>query len=379
MPKNTPLKKKEFDVKPSTSDGKIVNEVPVISTDKKTEDFQDLVNNYSSKTEYKPLEYYHCGDTFLEATGLPGPAKGHITSFMGHSDTGKTAALIKSIMAAQKCGDLPVIIITEEKWSFEHAQLMGMDCHKDEDGQWRGFFIFKDDFDYVEQLTDYINLLLDKQAKDEIPYNLAFFWDSIGTIPCKLTWDGKGGKMHTAGVLSEKIGMGLNRRITSSRKATKKYINTLVLIVQPWVWTDMNNPNVKPKMEGKGGKASYLNSTLIFRFGNIENAGISSVSAQKDKRKIKFATRTKVSVIKNHINGLGFEDGYIIVTPHDFIPATDSAIDSYKKKYREYWNTILGTEGEFEVIDEDATAKTKADKDLSNVIKKQQDDNSSKD
>jgi hypothetical protein len=253
---------------------------------------------------------------------------------------------------------------------------MGMDCHKDEDGQWKGFFILRDDFEYVEQLTDYINLLLDKQAKGEIPYNLAFFWDSIGTIPCKLTWEGKGGKQHTAGVLSEKIGMGLNRRITSSRKTTKQYTNSLVIIVQPWVWTDMSNPMSKPRMEGKGGRATYLNSTLIFRFGNIENSGISDISAQKDKRTIKYATRTKISVIKNHINGLGFKDSYIIVTPHDFIPNTDSAIEKYKKEYKSYWQAILGTDGDFELIDEDATAKAKADKDLSNIISPKKDDSS---
>ena len=215
---------------------------------------------------------------------------------------------------------------------------------------------------------------MDRQAKDEsskehIPYNLAFFWDSIGSVPCKMTYEGKGGKQHTAGVLADKIGMGINRRITSSRKATKKYTNTLTTLVQPWVFIDMGNPMSKPRLEGKGGKTMYLNSTLVFQFGNIQNAGTSSVSATKQGRKIKFATRTKISVKKNHINGLGFEDGKIIITPHDFIPDSDTAIKKYKEEYNEYWRNILETDGDFDLVDEDETTQTQADKDVANIIK----------
>jgi hypothetical protein len=339
MPNKAPLKKKEFDI-------------------------DALVSEESANTEYKPQEYYHCGEAFLEATGLPGPAIGHLNMFIGHSDSGKTAAMIKAIIAAQKRGDLPVLIITEEKWSFEHAQLMGMDTQKKEDGQWKGFYIFRDDFAYVEQITDYINHLLNRQEKGEIPYNLAFFWDSIGSVPCQLTYEGKGGKQHTAGVLADKIGMGLNRRISSTRKATKQYTNTLVSIVQPWVFVDMKNPMSQPKMEGKGGKTYYMNSTLVFRFGNIQNAGIYNVSAVKQGRKIKFATHTKISVVKNHINGLGFEDGKIIVTPHDFIPDTKAAIDKYKKEYSDYWRKILDIEGDFDLVDDE----NPVDDDMADVI-----------
>jgi hypothetical protein len=39
----------------------------------------------------------------------------------------------------------------------------------------------------------------------------------VGSVPCKMTFDGKGGKQHTAGALSDKIGMGINQRISGSR------------------------------------------------------------------------------------------------------------------------------------------------------------------
>ena len=40
---------------------------------------------------------------------------------LGHSDTGKTTALLQTAADAQKKGILPVFIITEQKFSFEFA------------------------------------------------------------------------------------------------------------------------------------------------------------------------------------------------------------------------------------------------------------------
>lgn len=334
---NKPIKKKEFDDKVQTQ-----------------------LDEYNSPTKLKPQEYYSCGEEFLEVVGLPGPAKGHINQFIGHSDSGKTAALLLAAADAQRQGDLVVFLITELKWSFEHAQLMGLKCEQNDAGEWKGFFIYRDDFDFVEQVTDYINSLIDAQEKGKLPYNLAFFWDSVGSIPCELTFNGGGGKQHTAGVIAEKIGMGLNRRILSTRKEGKKYTNTLTIITQPWVWRDMKNPRAASRIQGKGGNAIYLNSSLVFQFGNIENAGISGVKAAKGGRQIKFATRTKVSIVKNHINGLGFIDGHIIITPHFFIADNQKAIDSYKKDYGDYFRKILDTEGDFDLIEEVVPAESAA-------------------
>lgn len=350
MPNKTALKKKEFDT-------------------------DALFSELSSSTEYKPQEYLDCGEAFAEVTGLPGPAIGHLNMFIGHSDSGKTAAMIKAMINSQKRGRLPVIIITEEKWSFEHSLLMGFDCSEIEPHKWKGFFLFRDDLEYVEKITDYINMLLDKQAKGELNYGLDIFWDSVGSVPCKLTYDGKGGKQHTAGVLADKIGMGLNRRITSSRKAEKKFTNSMTILVQPWVWKDMNSPMTKPRLQGKGGNTIYLNSTLVFQFGNIENAGTSGISAGKEGRKVKYATRTKISVKKNHINGLGFEDGYIIITPHDFILNDKKAIEKYKAEHSEYWQKILGTEEDFDITDEEETDASRLNSAIA-AIKAKDDDSS---
>jgi hypothetical protein len=327
----------------------------------KKKDFTDIKKKFSTSAKYKPQRFFNLGSEFLDAVGLPGPAIGHINMFLGHSDTGKTTALVKTAVDAQKNGILPVFIITEQKWSFEHARLMGFECEEVVDEQtgevdWEGFFLFNNSFQYIEQITDYINELLDAQEKGELEYDLCFMWDSVGSIPCKMTYEGKGGKMHTAAVLADKIGMGINQRISGSRKSDSKFENTLTIIAQPWVQLP-DNPFGQPKIQSKGGNAIWLNSSLVFLFGNQKDAGTSKITATKDKRSIKFAIRSKVSVLKNHINGLGYDDGKIIVTPHGFIAGKDtteekSNIEKYKKEYAEYWKDIIGTDGDFDLKEE---------------------------
>lgn len=327
---------------------------------KKT-DFTTLKKKFSTSAKYKPQRFFDLGKEFLEAVGLPGPAIGHINMFLGHSDTGKTTALIKSAVSAQKQNVLPVFIITEQKWSFDHAQLMGFECQEAVDPEtgeidWDGFFIFNNNFNYIEQITQYINDLLDAQEKGELDYDLLFLWDSIGSVPSKMTYEGKGGKQHNAATLADKIGMGINQRISGSRKADSKFENTLVIVNQPWVELP-DNPFGQPKIKAKGGESVWLNSSLVFLFGNQKGAGTTKITATKDKRTVKFATRSKISVMKNHINGLGYEDGKIIITPHGFLAGKETveekaSIEAYKKEHSDYWKEIIGSDGDFSLVDE---------------------------
>ena len=320
---------------------------------KKT-DFSAIKKKFSKEAEYKPDRFFDLGDAFLDATGIPGPAIGHLNMFLGHSDTGKTTALVKAAVDAQKKGILPVFIITEQKWNWDHAVLMGF--NKEDD-----FYLFNSDFEYIEQITDFINEVLDAQEKGEIPHDILFLWDSVGSVPCKMTYDGKGGKQHNASVLADKIGMGLNQRISGSRRSDKQYTNTLIIVNQPWVELP-DNPFGQPKIKAKGGEAIWLNSTLVFLFGNQKGAGTTKISITKDKRKVKIATRTKISIMKNHVNGLGYEDGRILVTAHDFMKGRDDgeekkSIEQYKTEHGDYISNMLGvnvTDAEdVEVVTED--------------------------
>lgn len=305
----------------------------------KKNDFSSIKKKFSKEAEYKPDRFLDLGNAFLDATGIPGPAIGHINMFLGHSDTGKTTALVKSAIDAQKKGILPIFIITEQKWNWDHAILMGF--NKDDD-----FYLFNSDFEYIEQITDYINEVLDAQEKGELPHDVLFLWDSVGSVPCKMTYEGKGGKQHNASVLADKIGMGINQRISGSRRTDKKHTNTLIIVNQPWVELP-DNPYGQPKIKAKGGEAIWLNSTLVFLFGNQKNAGTTKLKVTRNGRDVNFASRTKISIMKNHVNGLGFADGKIMVTPHGFMKAKDApeekaSTQEYAKQNLDYISILFG-------------------------------------
>ena len=312
-----------------------------------------IKDKYSTKTKYKETDFYEVGEAFHSSCGLPGPALGNINMFLGHSNSSKTTALVKAAVSAQKKGHLPVFIITEKKWSWDHAVELGL-VAEITDGEWDGQFIFNDNFDYIEQVTDYINELLDEQEKGNIPYSLCFLWDSVGSVPCKMTFDGKGGKQHNASVLADKIGMGIQARITKSRKEDYPYTNTMVVVNQPWVELP-DNPFGQPTIKAKGGEALWLASALVFLFGNQKNAGINHITATKNGRTVSYAIRTKISVLKNHINGLGYKDGKIIATAQGYIADDKDALETYKKEYSQYWNAILTGTGEITLDETEET------------------------
>ena len=158
---------------------------------KKKTDFSSIRKRFSSCEKYKEQKYFDLGEAFQKATGLPGPAMGQVNMYLGHSDTGKTTALIKSAVDAQKKGILPVFIITEQKFSFEHAKQMGLKTEYveevDEDtgevtAYWDGFLLYKLGFDYIEQAFEYVSEILIAQKDGDIPHDILFLWDSVVSI-----------------------------------------------------------------------------------------------------------------------------------------------------------------------------------------------------
>ena len=117
------------------------------------------------------------------------------------------------------------------------------------------------------------------------------------------------------------------------------------VIVQPWVQLP-DSPFGQATIQPKGGQALFLSSSLVFLFGNQKSSGVSHITATKNGRTISYAVRTKVSILKNHVNGIAFKDGKIIAVPQGYISDTKEALDKYKKQYSSYWNAILSGTGE---------------------------------
>ena len=190
----------------------------------------------NSSVKYKQQRYIPLSKAFQDITSLPGIPMGHITLLRGHSDTGKTTALLEAAVNAQKLGILPVFIVSEMKWSWEHAREMGLEFEEvlDENGNvidYEGHFLYADrgTLNTIEDVAVYIADLLDEQDKGNLPFDLAFFWDSIGSVPCELSVrSNKNNNEWNAGAMSTQFVNNLNQKILLSRKEGSPYTNTLV-------------------------------------------------------------------------------------------------------------------------------------------------------
>ena len=122
--------------------------------------------------KFKDQEWIPLSPAFREVTSVPGIPMGHIVLLRGHSDTGKTTAMIEAAVSAQNNGVLPVFIITEMKWNWEHAIQMGLDINieRDENGEitdYSGNFIYVDreTINSIEDVAAFILDLMDEQKE----------------------------------------------------------------------------------------------------------------------------------------------------------------------------------------------------------------------
>ena len=311
--------------------------------------------------KFKPQKWVPLSDAFQQTTSVPGIPLGHIVLLRGHSDTGKTTAMIEAAVSAQKAKILPVFIITEMKWNWEHAMQMGLKVEEvwdEETGElidYRGNFLYADreTLNTIEDVAVFIADLIDEQKKGNLPYDLMFLWDSIGSVPCEMSVkSNKNNNEWNAGAMSTQFGNNINQRITLSRKESYPYTNTLVCINKVWT-AKAESPMGQPKLMNKGGFAMWFDSTFVVTFGNIANAGTSKIKAIKDGKQVEFAKRTNLQIDKNHINGITTR-GKIVMTPHGFILDDDKEIKKYKDEHAKEWSKILGGV-DFDIIEEDST------------------------
>ena len=303
----------------------------------------------NSNVKFKEQRWIPLSPAFQEVTSVPGIPMGHIVLLRGHSDTGKTTAMIEAAVSAQKMKVLPVFIITEMKWNWEHATMMGLQVNEivdEETGEvlnYEGNFIYVDreTLHTIEDVAAFILDLLDEQKKGNLPYDLLFLWDSIGSVPCELSVrSNKNNNEWNAGAMSTQFGNNVNQKMTLSRKESSPYTNTLVCVNKVWT-AKAEVPMGQPKLMNKGGFAMWFDATFVVTFGNISNAGTSKIKAIKDGKQVEFAKRTNLQIDKNHINGVQSR-GKIIMTPHGFITDNDKELKTYKDAHASEWMKILG-------------------------------------
>jgi hypothetical protein len=313
----------------------------------------------SESVRYKPLKWIPLSKAFQSVTSIPGIPMGHITMLRGHSDTGKTTTLLETAASCQRMGILPVFIITEMKWTWDFARSMGVQFEEVVDKEtgeitgYDGFFLYVDrsTLGTIEDVASYIADLLDEQAKGKLPYNLCFLWDSMGSIPCRMSVESKSNSnMWNAGAMSLQFGGFIDQKIILSRKESSPYTNTLVLVSKIWV-SPPESPMGSPKVNSKGGEALYYDSSLCILFGNIANSGVTKLKAVAGGKEFEWGKRTSIQVEKNHIGGVTSR-GKIIMTPTGFIVADDKEIEKYKTDHKQEWVDYLGS-ADFKMVEEE--------------------------
>lgn len=365
------------------------------STDKKT----TTVSNAN-----KPQSWIIMPKAFQEATKLSGIPESTVVSVIGHSNVGKTTLINHAITSAQRQGLIPVIIDTENSFSFQYAKSMGFSAEpifgdvevEDVDPEtgevtthtenqiihWDGNFLYYNnhilcerfgDIDYakgvktktkrkiavVEDVASAINELLDAQDNGEIDQGFLFVWDSVGSIGCYKEYNsgagtGKiGNPMWTAAAISAAFNLIVNDRIPSSRKVSSKYSNTFLYVNKVWM-DSMTNPVGPAIMQTKGGRSLKYATRLEILMGGQLTSGIKRLTATSKGVTYSYGIETKVKILKNHLDAphnVCYE-GKMIASDLGFISPDD--LDEYKK---EHINEILKELNRLSEGDSDITAK----------------------
>ena len=338
---------------------------PLKKKEVKKFDINDFKKNLKLPTTAdKPMEWFVMPKGFSDALSLPGIPKGYFTGCCGWTSTGKSTLKNCLIASAQKQGVLPILFETESNFDFQYAincgmeatPIMGVDEETGEEKviDYEGNFIlfnneaiceYCGDMDYstmtrkstkrkvavVEDIAYIINDLLDKQESGELPVELLFVWDSVGSVSSWKSVSSKAGNnMFDANSISVAFNTIVNTRIPSSRSQNYPYTNSFFIVNK--IWDSSMATMGKPSVKLKGGVSFEYALRLLIFCGKIVTSGVKKLQATLKGEKYVFGTEAPISIKKNHLPtpyNVTYE-GNIICTSHGII--AESEIDGYKKK-----------------------------------------------
>lgn len=312
----------------------------------------------------------------LKISGLP---MNNVICVLGHSNSGKSTLINHAVVAAQRQGLIPIIIDTENSFSFQYAKAMGFEAepvygnvtvedidpetgevttHEEEQiVHWDGNFIYYNnrllcerfgDNDYakgtklktkrkiavIEDVAMAINELLDAQDEGEIDQGFVFVWDSVGSIGCYKEYaNGKlGNPMWTAAAMGPAFNTIVNDRIPSSKKVSSPYDNTFIYVNRVWL-DNTTNPVGPPSLQTRGGKTLKWSVRMEILMGGQLTAGIKRLTATAKGLNYSYGIETKIKVLKNHLDAphnVCYE-GKLVASDIGFIDIED--LEDYKKNH----------------------------------------------
>jgi len=291
------------------------------------------------KVVYKPESYLPIDPCLQEIMGLPGLPRGHIYQAYGKSDTGKTTILNHLIAEIQKKGeDLPVVYITEAKVDWDRATQMGVDLENN--------IIIEEDFETIEQVFDDMFEKIAEQKAGLLPKNLVFLWDSIGNTLSEAEFEvDSEGKREIKGTMMKaaKVIKGYMRHfsplINKTRRDDSPFLNTMFLVNQAYTQPP-KPPATESKLVPYGGDGVWFASSLSF-----EVKRVGKLFVTRGGKRVKFAIKSKIAVLKNHISGIE-KSGEFIIAPDKIMINKDTELKKYKDIHKKDWGKIPTTEEE---------------------------------
>lgn len=315
-------------------------------------------------TAEKPMEWFIMPNGFQEALSLPGIPKGYFTGCYGWNSTGKSTIKNCLIAAAQKQGVLPVIFETESNFDFKYAIECGMEATPvygvdEETGEeiitdYTGrFLLFNNEamceycgqMDWgenkpkatkrrvalIEDIAYIINDLLNKQESGELPIELLFVWDSVGSIGSWKSYNSKvGNNMFDAASISTAFNSIVNTRIPSSRSISSPYTNSFFIVNK--IWDSSMATMGKPSVKLKGGNSFEYALRLLISCGKIITSGVKKLEATVKGEKYEYGTVAPIAVKKNHLPTPYniSREGLIYCVSNGIV--AENELDDYKKK-----------------------------------------------
>lgn len=340
-------------------------------------DFKKSMGLDNQNVKDKELSWIPFNKGFQDVTGLPGVPRGYTTQFRGFSDVGKSTGIYETIAGAQKLGDYVVIFDTEKSFDWEHARNIGFKFEDvvDEDGVVVNYegpdFTYFDGSDLLEMFSNYdysdskeksqplrfvpvvediaraMEMIMDKQARGEFPYNITFVWDSIGSIGCfQGAMSNTNNNQWTAGALKRSFESILNFRIPVSRREKSPYINTFVTVQKIWL-----KPNAvgQPTIMQNGGEGFKYGVRLNFHLGGKTTSSNKKLYFTKNGEDYNYGVEVDIECFKNHVNGIE-KSGRIASTSHGYWNPNE--LDKYKKQYVDFLVSKLGTTPHEEATEE---------------------------
>lgn len=339
------------------------------------QDFKKKNMTVVSTTANKPQPWIKFPEAYQKQTGLPGIPCCKLSIVRGWSDTGKSTIRNLAIAAAMEENAIPVIFSTDGDFSFEYAKACGMKIEPvygdrtvvdpitgeetilhNQIIDWEGDYLlftptsineYCGDVNHaqgkheakkrgqavIEDVAYIINDLLDQQAAGNLPRNLFFVWDSVGSLSCYKGWASKGNNAQWNAFALNNSFETIVGRINATIELGQPYENTMLWIAK--IWNDTNaspTPGI-PSIKEKGGNAMKYFNRLTIHMGKKLSAGVKKLKATCKGVEYQYGTLTAIEIAKNHLDAPFnmTQSGTLVCVGNGIICEED--VDAYKKAH----------------------------------------------